>query len=267
MADMLDQIDLATNFDFTLEEAPGFLDPPEVSREEIAILRETGLRARNDRLNGRRFPITGVVASADNDTAKSKIRLLKSVALRGVRSTVDIRLDDFVGYKVLGKYAGFTATPLGPQRYTRAFRVTMEFRAVNPPSFVKLAGSTVPGITTSDVEIPQGTAPPINAVLAILEPTDPTITIKDHNGNTIGTPMAFDFTPVSGEYLVFDISKGEIYRNLTGVPGGTEASALWTPGTTLIRFDKDEWDAVTETWMTMAISSGVGELTYEQCDF
>jgi hypothetical protein len=268
MADTIDGADLLTVFDFRIEAAPGFIDPPEVTREEITVAREVGTRSRSHRLNGRRFPINGWIASADADAAKANIRLLKSLALRGVLSTVDIRLDDFTGYKVLGTYDGFTAEPVGQQRVARKWRVNMQFRATNPPTFISLTPSVISSITTSDVEIPMGTAPPIGAVLAIFEPTNPVITLKNHNGVTIGTPMEFTFTPVSGEYLVIAITRGEIWRNLTGLAEGTEASSAWTPGTSMVRLsDFAQWDALTDSWMTMAISDGEGELTYEQCDF
>lgn len=266
MANYINGVDLSL-LDFTVEDPAGYLDPPPQQSELIHVLRELGARKRSARLNERSFQINGNLKSATNAAVKANLRLLKALVLRGVLGVLEVELEDRPGYIARVEYNSFTSNPLGQAHQTNKWAVQMGFTAAKPPTWIYNTLSTVSGITSGGSSIPMGTAPPYSAVLAIYEPTNPTITFKDHNGVTVGTPMSFTMTPSAGEYLVIDFQLREIYRNTSGLPGtGTESSCDWTGGD-FIEFDYHNWDPITQTWATLAISNGTGVLTYYPCDF
>lgn len=266
MANTINGVDLAA-LGFTVEDPSGFLDAPPSDREWVHVVREYGGRSRADRLNERNFRLIGHVVGTDNATAKANYQLLKALCLRGVRSALTIILEDRTGYYVRAKYGGVAMEPDGPTHHTRGLKVTADFAVGDPPSWISTTLTTLSAIGSSAKTVAMGTAPPYSPVLAIYLPTNPTITLKDHNGVTIGAAMTFSMTPSAGEYLVIDIGRKEIYRNTSGLPGvGTESSCDWTGGT-MLDFDYHNWDPISGTYGTIAISSGTGVLTYYQCDF
>lgn len=267
MADTINNVDLLASLDFYVEETSGFLDGPPVSREWARVSGVPGGRARAERLNERLFEVRGYVVSSSVAAAIANVRKLKALALRGVAATVNIALDIVPGYYVRANYAGFQEQTERPSHASRKRGVVMSFIAGNPPAYISSTLTTVSSIGAAFKNVPMGSANPYDAVLKLYQPTDPVVTVKNHNGDVVGDPMVFDFTYAAGEYLVIDHERGEIYRNLTGIRGtGTECSDTFVSGD-FIELDYKNWDPVADAYGTIATSSGTGTLEYYKCDF
>jgi len=270
MADYINSVDLLDHLGFVVDDTSGFLDGPTVGRELVRVVRSPGGRVRSERLNERIFEVNGYITQATLADAVAYVGKLKALALRGVGSTVEIELGLKAGWYVKGSYLSFTEQTERPSHTRRQRGVKMQFLVSDPPAFISRTLTTVGSITTSPKSLPMGSAPPVDAVLKLYQPTDPVITLKDHNGDLVGDPMEFSFSYVLGEYLVIDLQRREIYRNNTGEPRvGTECSETFVAGDFLDLEDWLNWDTITDAYATVQLNSGggTGTMTYYKSEF
>jgi hypothetical protein len=239
--------------------------PPHIF-ERVQVIDRPGAIVRSTHEDAQLFEWPILIDGADAATLDTYMEKLNALFTRngeaGLPNT--IISGDRPGFYLLGHHIDFETTPRGAGFITTGFAGRWRVLVSDPPAYISSTLTTVSSITTTPVELPQRGGRPIDVVLAIFEPTDPVITLRDHNDATVGDPMEFTFTPVTNEYLVINITKRTIYRNLTGDPDeGTENSCDWTGGD-FLELRTSDWDFVSGGNPDLAISSGDGTLKYRQ---
>jgi hypothetical protein len=263
----VNSIDLA-NYGVSLQNPERWQAAPAAIFDRIYVANRDGLIVQNVKRDAKLVEWPFLIDGATHTEVLSFLRSLNALFTRGASQKIPLTLvsGDRPAEYLRGHYVDFESRPRQAFGFiTPNWAGSLRTLVADPPAWITTAQSSVGSITTSPVAIPQGSARPVDAVLAIFQPTNPTITLKDHNAATVGTPMAFGaFTPATNEYLVINFERRTIYRNLTGLPDdGTENSCDWSAGD-FIEWDPAYWDFTSGGNPTLTISSGTGTMTYNK---
>lgn len=198
-----------------------------------------------------------------NDRA-SRLDLLDS-ACGDIDDPITIVVGDRSLRQLTGLYNGRSATRIADASEAWAgvpLRVVLNL-ICEDPRWLAITESTISGISTTPVAIPAGTAES-DWTLTISGGTNPVVTFRDHDGNTVYT-MSFTAANTGetitirggkqhGLATTIDAYVNQPYSLLTGWD-----SATWP------RLRPKHWDANAEDWMDIAITGGAtGELVYRK---
>lgn len=249
--------DLST-LGFRATAIPGWRDSPRRDYAFTAVPGGVNIPAPLPTVQPRTLRISGLLGE-DGDTWADRAADLDALIASIGREDVSITFGDASTRRVVGRLVGSTTAPIATamEKATGApWNITLDFWCPDP-RYIDASSSTVTAITTAKA-IPAGTAR-MGGILVITGGTNPVITAKNSAGATVGTmTLTADNT---GETITLDFG---LRRITTTIDGVTNPLALWTGWATeeWIDFDPRHWAYGSESWMTLAVSSGTGVLTY-----
>lgn len=252
-------VDLST-LGFRATAIPGWRDATRRSYGMTQIPGGVNIPAPLATVEPRVLRIAGLLGD-DNDTWSERATKLDLLTAAIGRTDRLIHFGDVTARKVTGRLLGAQVAPVAAamEKMTGApWVVTLEFWCPDP-RYIDSSSSSVTAITTAKA-IPAGTAR-MGGVLVISGGTNPVITAKDSSGNTVGVMTLTAAN--TGKTITLDFGLKRITTTIDGVTNGLD---LWTGWKTesWIMLDPAHWVFGTSSWMTLAVSSGTGVLTYHK---
>lgn len=133
---------------------------------------------------------------------------------------------------------------------------------VPDPYWRETSTTTRTGITTSAVDIPQGTGPAFLRCRIKGPATNPTVELLDHASNVVQM-MAFTVTLGSSDYLVIDGALRMIHQNTTGLFGsGAIATGVLSGGSFLL-VSPQYSRRLMPAWPKVRVTNGTMDVFYE----
>ena len=248
-----------------LEHIDGLDDGPKSTAPTVSVpgaegeIRTSDLRA----YQARDVVVRGVVAAASTAALKTTLNALKYAFMADpARLTVDAR-DTTV--RLNGVCVGFDVESLERQLSPGALKVRIgaTLRCADP--FYEEAALTTTSFTSSDTAMPVGTErvrPVITVTASGGACTNPTITLKNYAGTTIGTITFTGLTlPSNGDVLAINCFTGQITKTVSAVT--TNAAATRTDASNFpVWLDPRDGSYALSQWPTLRGTVASGSATF-----
>jgi len=166
---------------------------------------------------------------------------------------VEVRYGHQDGYAFTGVLQGFDCGLFSPTNLNGWASATLSFLLPDPYA-VDTTSTTETETPIAPIEVEVGTGPTYCEVTISGAATNPTLTLKDHTGATIGT-MAFTVSLTSDDALIIDATDG---GSVTLDEDGTlsDGLSLLAAGYTFPIFRPEHAVRATSDWPTVEVSSG-----------
>ncbi len=241
------------DFGFIVDPITGVFDGPAVSKPTASQPGRLDVAVLNSRVTGeeREVTVTGMVMAATPSALTTNLRNLigwcrRAVALKTVH--------DANSYLPIDRVTVTTTHPPA-QGIAKSCSVTIGFIATDPLWYATSASAV--SFAGGATQMPLGAAPskPVIRITGAL--TNPTITLKNSSGATVGT---MGFTVVlanAAHYIEIDCANRTIVHN-TGA--NADGSGLLTSGD-FLTLDQADADTVTPTWPTLEVAVTAGAVS------
>lgn len=257
-------VDVEATLGHGIRAMPNWRGGYRASRPTIAIPDAPVTIEGPETVEARTIRLTLMVGNATIQTPAERAAAVSAlVALSGSgREYVTIRAGDQTGRWITGRLLTHAVEPVAPYMEMTVgvpWLVTLDFQCPDP-RWTATNATTLSNISTTPVAIPAGTAE-FDWTLTISGGTNPVITVRDHDGNTVGTmTLDGDFT---GETVTIRGGGVQSISTTLDLSGASPYSLLANWDTeSWIRFRPEWWDFRVSDWMDIAISSGTGQLVY-----
>lgn len=206
-----------------------------------------------------------LVGSRTDSWSQRAAKLDELDALTGdLDSPITVRIGDQTGRRITGVYGGRTAAPAGPLLETMPgapFRVSLSIACADP-RWIATSATTLSSINATPRAITGAGTAEMDWTLTLSGGTDPVVTIRDHDGNTVGQmTLVGNFT---GETVTIRGGKIQSIATTLDLSGASPYSLLANWDTEQwIRLRPAFWDGYDEDWADIAITGGgTGQLVY-----
>lgn len=248
---LIDGVDASATYGFTLATPQGWRDMPAIQRQTQNVPGRAGaLLVGTPQEQSRQLKLTGTLVGADAADARTKLDLF--LAALGYAGGVGLVFGDrpTVEYGVVLDSFSATASQAGAL-IARQYQVTLSVTLLRP--YAEDLSATNVDITTADTALPLGTAPclPTVTIIAGAALTNPTLTLKDSAGNTVGT-LTLTLPLNAGDVLVIDCGAATISLN------GADKIAALSAGDFLVLDPQAQANYALARWPTLAVSFTAG---------
>lgn len=208
--------------------------------------------------NRRKLTVSGNVVGSSWATGQAAQDALVDILSPGLVSFEEVT--DYSHLVIDGKLDGQPSV----SDYSRSFRhrvARFSFAlTVDDGSWRAPSGNPV-GISQTNTRyaLPQGTAPTALIARIAGSATNPILTIRSADGQTLSA-LSFTVTLASADWLDIDGERGKIDLVTSGTR--TNGANLLTSGTFPIRLPLGSWNYRASSWPTAEVSAGTAEILY-----
>lgn len=215
----------------------------------VGELLVTGRPVVEDRL----IPVSGTLLAP---SVAAREAALDALFERCDRPLVELRFADAPGRVYQAWLVSATVTGIHPQVTEAAVRIDLRFSAPHPYAY-KPSGDVI-AFGTTPVPVPLGTKPG-PAVLTLSGSNSPTVTYRAANGRVVQT-LGFTVTLGANDALIVDLDAQTVTRSTAGV---LTDGPLPSSGDFFVP-DPADGSHVLQSWPTIQVSAGIGELHYRK---
>lgn len=253
----VNDIELYGSYGFTLGANPGHATGPSLSDPTATVLGQLGpvWAGEPTQAAPRKLTPSGFVSAASASALKSAIDNLKALCYSGA---VRLRFPDRTDQEFRDcRCAGFEVTPRAALMANLGADVSMTFDVADPIRYdINPLGYA---LSTSRTSLPMGTAPCGNVMIVLhgggASLTNPTVTLKNAAGDTLGT-IGLTASIGANDYALLDVSRVMLTKSVAGTT--SDGLSWWTSGDLGLVFRPADGWYEASAWPTVTLSSTGG---------